>query len=302
MEVSMGVSKFVPVEFLLELDGKPVGRLSAVSLPVIEAEIVTKQTGFGGNYIAFKPAKLNEFSFKCGAGMARAFFDWVKETFQGKYGPKNGAIVAFGIDQVEKQRVEFNNALLTSVTMPDLNQASRDPAWITVHMTAEGSKISAGGAKLGASPYVSGGAVPWPASEFRISIDKLEKECSAITEVSSVGIGTKVQAAAVGQGREPVMIPASSSVSDVTITLPMASSEPFLAWSKQTLEGKNPPTRTATIEYMSTNSKATYFTLNLTGVGIISAEISKAEKSQLPTKMRMYAESIDFSAGSAAVR
>jgi len=297
----MAGGRFVsPQIFILELDGKPVGRISSVSLPRISGELDVHVTsdGLSKHIIQAKP---DDFTFNCGVGMARTFFDWIKESFKGSYARKNGAIVMGGPDHVEKSRIEFTNAMIASVDMPALDKSQKDPGMMKVSIASEGTRILASGGKMQSNPYLNG--VVWNTTAYRLSIDKLEKECEEITKIESIGVGTKISTDMIGKDRRPTISPGSSTIKDFAVSIPQSKAEGFLNWAMQIAKGdlSSAGGRNGTVEYLGSNSKTAYFTLALSGVGLSQSQITSGDGADATAKFTLYCDSIDFSAGSSAV-
>src|SRR4051812_44986685 len=103
---------YVAGNFSLELDGVKSGFIKSVSGGGISAEVISEQTGVDhlvGKHIG--QPKYEEFSVEVGFGMSKNFFDWISDTLDGKYAPKNGSISVADYNYVERQRATFNNAL-----------------------------------------------------------------------------------------------------------------------------------------------------------------------------------------------
>lgn len=282
--------------FFLELDGKPVGRIWDVSLPTVHADLVSKSAGVfeTSKRIMLRPS---DFGFKCSAGMARSFFDWVKGYFESKSLPKNGAIVVADTNQNEKARIEFVDAYLTGVMMPKLKISSADAGLIAVTMSSESIKHVAGGGKLAANPYLTSSYLG--SAKFKLSITQLEKQCEAATEISEYQLVTKLTVDYPGDSRVPVLSRSGSSNQEFTVTMPAEQGKAFTDWMAAVIKDPSTAERKGSIEYYYANSKSAYFILDLTAVGITSAKIGGGDAGM---EVRLYCDSADFSATSLAIR
>jgi len=299
-------SSYLLQKFILELDGKPVGPISPLSLPAIKGTVVTEPTGFDGHQTKrMVPDAPDELVFSFGPGMSRDIFDWIKQSFKSNYSRKNGSVVVVDQKQVEVQRLDFSFGLISSVKLPKVDKLSRDPAAIEVHLRVEDVKMLGPGKQSSANLYLTGARVPWNLSEFRLRISGLEKESDAVTEVGAIEFKTSIRSDVTGDSRNTNYSPGNSSFGDIEISLPAVSAKTFYDWLEDTVQKGFGDTgeRNGSLEYLSPGSKNAYFTLDLAGIGIVSSDLPKgSEQSQLPVKVRLYCESIDFSASSTAVR
>jgi hypothetical protein len=299
-EVAVGLTPVVSTQiYILELDGKPVGRINSVSLPTLGGSL-DLQTVNGQIPKHIAQSKPDDFAFECETGMSRIFFDWIKDSFKSNYSRKNGAVVAVGHDQVEKYRMDFVNAMITAFALPKLDRSSKGPERLSVRISSEDAKISQPGTKTSAKLYLSGAALS-PAG-FKVSIDKLEKDCEAVVSIESISAGTKPVVDYYGRSRIPTISPGSTRLSDIVMTVPQSKAIGFFDWFEKTAVGGKTDSRNGTVEYSGPDSKTTYYTLNLSGMGLTEAATTDefVGKERL-AKVKLYCESMDFSAGSAAV-
>src|SRR5512143_3776940 len=107
--------------FALDVDGYNVGFLKKFSGLAMEADIVANDLGPDNvqkkhvSNIKWTPGKAT-----VGIGMGKGMYDWIKASFDKAYFPQNGMFTAADFNYKAQTRMEFEQALITSVTVPKL--------------------------------------------------------------------------------------------------------------------------------------------------------------------------------------
>jgi len=294
----MGNAVLRPQNYLLELDGKPVGRIGNVAVGAIKAEVITSSGGFLEKRISQQT--YDPTSFTCGAGMSRVFYDWVSNTFDRSYARKNGAVVGIDTDRKEIFRMDFQNALLESVVLSKLDSLSKDNSSITVKFQPEIVRYGKGGGKADVGNYLSPHPKTWNANNFALSIDGLEKECAAVTSVSALGVGQKIAADRFGESDRPIYEPTNAVYPSLVITLPSSSVGRFDDWFKSTASGQRGNDRNGSLKYLGPDAKSEFFSLEFSGLGITERSIKGGSDKSSNITISLYYESAKFKAGSSA--
>jgi hypothetical protein len=298
--VKMGSFGFSLQSFILELDGKPVGRIGNVSGGLVKSDIVSQSSDFRIKHISVSSPE--PVSFTCGAGMSRVFYDWLKDAFDQTFSRRNGAIVAIDSQQKEVSRIEFKNALITLIVLPAVETASKDSAIIKVAFRAESVQMLKGGGRANVGGYLSPHPKPWNLKNYTLSIDGLEKECGTVTKIDYLGLGQKIQEDPDGISRIVRLEPAASDRPDLNITLPNSSANGFIGWFKNDSTTNTVTQKTGLLEYRGPDSKSVYFSLAFSGLGVIKSSTSKgADTSQQPVAVGLTYNSVKFSAHSHAI-
>src|SRR5687768_13133554 len=129
-------------KYAIELDGMIVGWLLGAEGGNAVAEVVTERAG--PDLIARKQiagVKYEDFTLQCGTGMSKAFYNWIKESFDHKQSRKSGAIIAADYDYKEISRHTFTNALISEIGFPALDASSKDAARMTLKLAPETTRI-----------------------------------------------------------------------------------------------------------------------------------------------------------------
>ena len=213
--------------FSLDVDGYNVGFLKKFSGMAMEADIVANDLGPDNvqkkhvSNIKWTPGKAT-----VGIGMGKGMYDWIQAAFDKGYLTKNGAFTSADFNYKAMSRLDFMNALITSVTVPKLDGASKDAAYFDVEFEAEQVRWSKGGGedirgKIGPKQKA------WLCSNFRVEIGGLP--CSRVATVDSFTWKCSVSADQIGIFREPTKHPAKVTVPEIKLTISSADHD---AWAQ----------------------------------------------------------------------
>src|SRR3569623_237529 len=213
--------------FMLQVADYDVGFLKKFSGLAMEADIVSNDLGPANvqkkhvSNIKWTPGKAT-----VGIGMGKGMYDWIQAAFDRNYITKDGAFTSADFNYKAMSRLEFQRALVTSVTIPKLDGSSKDAAYFDVEFEAEqvrwfkstGEDIKG---KIGPKQKA------WLCSNFRVEIGSLP--CSRVASVDSVSWKCSVSADQVGIFREPTKHPAKVTVPEIKLTISHADHD---AWAQ----------------------------------------------------------------------
>src|SRR5438876_505819 len=112
--------------FCCDIDGDNVGFLKKFSGLHMEGDIVANDLGPDNTQkkhmanMKWTPAKAT-----IGIGMGKSMYDWIQAAFDKGYITKNGAFTSADFNYKAMSRMDFMNALITSVTVPKLSGDSK---------------------------------------------------------------------------------------------------------------------------------------------------------------------------------
>ena len=205
-----GPSRIKSSAVVLELDGKPAGRLFSVEGGELKTGVTSATIGAQNVTLKHDVAlSYEDLTFTCGTGMSRAFYDWLRTTTTKTFVRKAGAIVH--LDQGGKpiHRYEFFDALVTAIVTPQLDWASHEKAFLTVKISPTQARHQDPPSAPDLTLYRHGWDKAWHVSSFRLRIDGLETGCARVTRVKPVTFGLKVKSYQDGAQRFPSMCRAS---------------------------------------------------------------------------------------------
>jgi hypothetical protein len=217
--------------FALEIGEHNVGFLKKFSGCGMEADIVTNDLGPDNVQkkhvanIKWAPGKAT-----VGIGMGKGLYDWIKQSFDKSYAAKSGSFVSADFNYKAQSRMEFQNALITSVTVPKLDGSSKDAAYFDIEFDPETVRWIKGGgediqAKIGKNQKA------WLCSNFRVEIGGLP--CDRIASVDSFTWKCSVAPDQVGIFREPTKHPAKVTVPDIKLSISQADYQPWADAAKK---------------------------------------------------------------------
>ena len=212
--------------FSLDIDGYNVGYLKKFSGLAMEADIATNDLGPENvqkkhvSNIKWTPGKAT-----VGIGMGKGMYDWINASFRKGYITKNGAFTSGDFNYKAQSRLDFMNALITSVTVPKLDGSSKDAAYFDIEFDAEQVRWAKGGGE-DIRGKVGEKQKQWLCSMFRVEIGGLP--CDRIASVDSFTWKCSVAPDQIGIHREPTKHPAKVVVPDIKLSISQADHQ---AWA-----------------------------------------------------------------------
>lgn len=315
MPISVNQRAYGTRAYGLELDNVKAGWVSEVDGGQPTADVITEKMGSDPLYRKhLGNLKYEEISFKCGTGMSKALFEWVKTGFDQSHnqkgkGRQNGAIVHSDYDYKELSRLTFQEAIITEFGMPALDAASKDAAKMTLKFKPEITRRT-----FGQSGSVTGGAFPtdakkqkqWTPANFRLKIDGLDEPCSRVNKIEALTIKQKVTENAVGELRDYEQEATSVEVPNLVITLAESHGKMVYDWCEDFIikgncgEGAE---KNGSLVYLAPDLKQELFTLDFYHLGVFKVSPDKVEAGSdgiRRIKVEMYCEEIKFSYNAAA--
>src|SRR5262249_42714380 len=120
------------------LDGYHCAYIKEISGGEAEADVATHDHG-PMNMQTKQMANFKFAPFKAKVGIAQggAMNDWITASFNRDYATKSGAVIAGDFNYKATHRIDFINALITTVTIPTLDGSAKDAAYIDVEWECE---------------------------------------------------------------------------------------------------------------------------------------------------------------------
>ena len=272
---------YVSGNFALSLDGgKNIGMLKTAQGGQIFGEPVAENTDglYAKKHIA--NVKWADITVQMGLTMPAAFYQWIADSWSFGAQRKNGAIIAADFNNNAVKELDFYNALITEVTIPALDAASKDAAYLTLKLTPESTQ-----------PTKPSGTVPstvgnkqkaWLPSNFRFELGKLDT--SKVSKIDSFTIKqTMVQPSTdLGDVTFPeqalvvsvppfVLQPGQIDFPNLRVTLTEASAQTWIDWSESFIrQGLNSDEyeKSGSIRFFASDMTTELARVDLFGVGI----------------------------------
>ncbi len=217
--------------FALDIDGANAGFLKKFSGMAMEADVVANDLG-PDNVQKKHVANIKWTAGKAtvGIGMGKGMYDWIKQSFDKAYAPKNGWLVSGDFNYKAQTRLDFEDALITEVTCPKLDGSSKDAAYFDVTFEPERVRwAKAGGEDIRA--VVGPQQKAWLCSNFRVEIGDLPT--SRVATVDSFTWKCAIAADQIGIHREPTKHPAKVTVPNLKLGVSYADHQPWADWAKK---------------------------------------------------------------------
>lgn len=276
---------YVASKFALELDGAGMlGFLNSAEGGALQTDVIDyKQGALVDVWRQVGKAKFSDILLKVGMGMSPVFYDWIANFFTRKVVRYNGSIVAADFNYKERARRTFVDALISEVQIPALDGASKDAAFMTVKLVAEGMTYETitDGAKIESPPGMRQPNKLWHAANFRFNVDGFEAACQRVIKIDAFTIKQQILEYPHGYRRAPIRIPGRMEIPNITIYVPRVDADPFIeAANARLLDYDAPPSggMNAALEFVGPD-KALLGTITMTGVDVVSAEPQKLEAS-----------------------
>ena len=169
--------------YALDIAGAPVEALKAVSGLDMLADIALEAPLPGtmpGKHVAgvrWAPGKAS-----IGMGMGQGMYEWMKASFEQGVATAGGTLAVADVNFRERSVLAFDDALLTSITLPRLDASTKDAGAFEIEFAPGRVRVAKGDgsdirATLGARQQ------PWLCSSFRFELGTLP--CARVASIES---------------------------------------------------------------------------------------------------------------------
>lgn len=254
-------------KFTLTLDGVSCGFVDTIQGGDIFAEVVDYRSG--GTLFAKKilgRSKYEPFNVQVGFGMARPVYDWIAASWTGNFQRKEGAITTVDANLNAAAQSEFSRALISAVTMPALDAASKDAARITLTFTPELTRFAKASGKV---PAGTARAKRVTAANFRLELDAVV--CSNVRKIEAFTVLIPLVTVSVGGARDVHEEATQVEFPNLSVTIvdgPAAAS--WQTWFEQAVINGQAGTggKNGAIVYLAADMKTEVARVALHNVGI----------------------------------
>jgi len=287
---------YVKGMFALEIDGSVNGWIEKAEGGNAEAELTQERTGQETQIKkSIGAVNYQELTLTVGGNMSKVFYQWIKDSLEGKAAPRTFSLVSVDKAYREKSRRIFHDTLISEVSFPKLASDSNDEGFITVKLTVSKSqRISGKGVQLpkpGDPRQASNGI-----AQFRLKIEGVDAASSQASEIDSFTIKllAPTQSDKDSKTRTRVV-----EYSNLSFSLPERAAEPFYALEESFLikgENSDRDEKTGTLSYLASN-QTELFSFDFSGLGLIklaSDEVEAGAERGRRIKPDMYMEDIRF--------
>ncbi len=272
----------------LALDGMPVALLKDASGGAPYGDVVLEPNP---NEAIVKKhignVRYDDLTLKVGLGMDPILSNWMQEagTHPTK---KSGSIGECDMNNVSVSQKDFQDALLTEITFPTLDAASKEPGFITLKLTPEQVRTVPARNKCQTLRQK-----PWITANFKLEIAGLDT--TRVSKIESFGIKLKVTSN--GSGRDRMNEPGRPDFSNLRITISNASAKAWQEWNDSVLVQGNVGDqfeKSGSIILLGPDLKE-LARVNLENIGIIKMSSSTNPGNELTlTVVDLYVEKMEF--------
>jgi phage tail-like protein len=292
-----GGQALVSTRFGLELEGTLADLVSSAEGGDPSSDVVVEQ--LGADLVVHKHiagVRYSEIAVTCGPEPSTALSQWIDDTLDRRPSRKSGAIVTYDTQGKEASRLSFTNALISEIGFPKLDAGSKDSARLTIKLAPELTRRSAGSGA--AAPLQRAAAKKWLPANFRLTIDGLD--CTHVSKIEALSIRQAIVEQAAGSVRDFETQPSHLEIPDVVATMPESHASDFYAWLDDfVVKGRSSETdeKNGTLEFLSSDLKHAFFTLDLRHLGIFKLALDQAASESIRNvTASMYCEEMSLTA------
>jgi hypothetical protein len=221
----------------------------------------------------------------------------------GKTQPVNGVVHMTDLNFKSVDSREFTNAVLTEVTLPTLDGASKEQVALTIVLQPESVRARGGQGNVVGGGKIGTSAKRAVASAFRVTIPGMDTQ--RVAKIDEITASRKAAGSTPGEQRDLGQSPPPGQwqVSNIVIQVPQQYAKDFVTWHDDfVIKGNNGADRerTMTIEVLDATLQQTLMTVTLSGVGIIAVSPVPAEAGSdaiARSRVELYAEKLTLAGG-----
>ncbi len=217
-----------------------------------------------------------EFEMQMGPPADKGLQDWIKSTLAGSQKRTSGKVIAADINHDAKSVREFREALITEVTFPAADAASKEAAFLTVKFAPQDIKESKPSGTVAKETEAKQKAML--SSNFRLTVDGLD--CAHVSKVDAVTFKQAAVPDATGIRRDPTKGAGAMTLSNLKVTLSGPSGQSWADWHKSfVIEGKHgdDQEKSGTLEFLDPTLKKPLLTIKFQHLGIFSLSDEPSE-------------------------
>ncbi len=223
--------------------------------------------------------KLEPMVIEVGISMGKSLREWISATLDrtNEVARKSGYIVACGADCKATEFRYFRDALITEITIPELDASSEDSAFFIIQFDPEEISYKDGD-KSALAGVINARNKQWLCSGFRMRLGNLP--CNHVIKIDSFTIKQNVALETTGDFRVSGREVTKLEIPNLKITFPVTDIEPWAAWFDEfVVKGKNSQDKelSGVIEFLDPGGEV-LGSVDLLQVGIFSLSVERSEE------------------------
>lgn len=208
---------------------------------------------------------------------------WVQASFRKEFSRRNGQITHADFDLRRTFEHEFYDALLSEVTFPALDGASKDTAYLKMKLQPERVVQR----KIPPGPRLNVQQGPkqkmWLTSCFRFSIDGWDG-MEFTNKIEAFTVKQGIKKLYTGEDRYPQIEPTKIEFPHIVGTIALDRADKLMEWHERYIVRGERDTSaghmTGAIDYLAPDKKTTLFRINLFEVGIHALKMQQSQANQ----------------------
>jgi hypothetical protein len=197
-----------------------------------------------------------------GLGMSHAFYEWIAKSMERGGAQKAGSVASLGYNNKIVFKDAFQSALVSEVTFPALDAASKDAAYLNVTFQVSGVSVDYGAS--GQSLQVSGIHLQkrWLRQDFCLKMDKAD--CSHVMTVGELVFTPRPNVPSLSDGDAKRKSQSGDKYGCSGTDLVITTKEAHAAGLRQFCASGN--STGGSLHYLGANLAGSYLTLEFTGL------------------------------------
>ena len=238
--------------------------------------------------------KYDEVHVQVGLGLAHDFYDWIAASWKQNYSRKDGSVITTDASLNAVSELDFFHALITEVSFPALDAASKDAFHLDVKFAPELTRRKKGSGKL-AAPKAQKQPL---AASFRLELGGLPT--AKVSRVEPFTVTQEIATDDIGDGRDIAKEPGRLDFPNLRVTLAAAGADPWIQWADDFIvQGRNDAgsEKNGAIVILAPDLKAELARVSLFGVGIF-----RLRRVQAKLVADLYCERMELQVGKPAAK
>jgi phage tail-like protein len=298
-----GTRSTVSGSFMFNLNGVPCGFVRSAEGGDAVGDVVEegpKSGVFTKKHIGQVKYDPVELSF--GFGMAHDIYEWIEASWKQNYARKDGSVVVTDPSLQAVSAREFYHALITEVTIPDLDASSKDAAHLTLKFAPEYTRDVKASGKLTAPKTPA--QKQFAASNFQFELDELPG--GRVSRIDSFTVKQPVVTDDIGSTRDTPTEPGRIEFPNLRVTISELDAGPWGDWAQDFIvKGNNDDSheKRGAIVFLAPNRKAELGRIVLHNVGIFAFRRAAAAAATQVSHVvaDLYCEQMEFQVGKPAL-
>jgi hypothetical protein len=283
----------------LTIDGKACGFVKSLDGGAIFADVINEPAG--PNYFVKKhigQPRFEDFTLQVGFGMTKAVYELIATSWKANPKRFNGSFIAANYDLMAQSERQFSDALLTETTIPAMDGASKEPAYITLKIAPTLIRVQKAEGKIDAAPFGKNEQKLFLPSNFRLEIEGLD--CTKVNKIDSFTVKQPALQDDIGSARDQARQPGKIEFPNLKITLAESAAESWLKWHESfVVKGENNEAneKKGTLTFLMPNRQKELAQIRFFNMGICRMQPDKSESGADQVKrvtVELYVERMDF--------